>query len=89
MAKRDPNISANLIRQLVARHGTLARKILGEARTAADLGYDFGAGLTAREIDYMVANEWAVTAEDILWRRSKCGLHLGPAQCQAVADYLE
>ncbi len=84
-----PNISANLIRQLVARHGTLAREILGKARTAADLGYDFGAGLTAREIDYMVANEWAVTAEDILWRRSKCGLHLGPAQCQAVADYLE
>lgn len=84
-----PNISTNLIRQLAARHGTLAREILGEAETAADLGQDFGAGLTAREIDYMVANEWAVTAEDILWRRSKCGLHLNPAQCQAVADYLE
>ena len=44
----------------------------------ADLGRDFGAGLTEREIDYLVANEWAETADDILWRRTKLGLRLGP-----------
>jgi glycerol-3-phosphate dehydrogenase len=83
-----PHMPAGLMGQLRARHGSCVGEVLGDAKTPADLGQDFGAGLTAREIDYMVANEWAVTAEDILWRRSKCGLHLDAAQQQAVADYL-
>ncbi|MBT5193118.1 MAG: glycerol-3-phosphate dehydrogenase [Rhodospirillaceae bacterium] len=83
------DIPADLIRQLADRHGTLTTDVLGPAKTVSDLGQDFGACLTAREVDYMVANEWARTADDILWRRSKCGLHLNAAQRQAVIDYLE
>ena len=50
--------------------------ILGEATCLADLGEDFGGGLTAAEVDYLVTQEWARTADSILWRRSKLGLHL-------------
>ena len=53
----------------------------------ADLGQDFGAGLTAREIDYLMDEEWARSADDVLWRRTKCGLPMTPAQRDAVAAY--
>ena len=50
---------------------------------------DIGAGLYAREVDYLVAQEWATTAEDLLWRRTKCGLHMSPMQHAAVDRYLQ
>jgi glycerol-3-phosphate dehydrogenase len=50
-----------------------------------ELGEDFGAGLTAAEVDYLVDHEWARSAEDILWRRSKLGLHV-PADAAARID---
>jgi glycerol-3-phosphate dehydrogenase len=50
------------------------------------MGRDFGAGLTAREVDYLRKAEWAKTAEDVLWRRSKVGLHMSPTQRKAFAD---
>ena len=50
------------------------RAFSGNAGRMADLGADFGAGLTAREIDYLMAEEWAQSADDVLWRRTKCGL---------------
>ena len=53
----------------------------------AELGRDFGAGLTAREIDYLIAEEWERTAEDVLWRRTKCGLPMTPVEREAVAAY--
>ncbi len=53
-----------------------------------DLGEHFGAELYAREVDYLVAREWAVSAEDVLWRRTKAGLQLHPAQREAVARHL-
>ena len=76
------------MRGLFRRHGMLAYDVLGEARTPADLGEHFGAGLYAREVDYFVRREWAVTAQDVLWRRTKAGLHLAPAACEAVARHL-
>ena len=66
--------------RLFARHGLLARAVLGAARTPAELGTDFGGGLTQREVDYLVANEWAQSSDDILWRRTKCGLHMTAPQ---------
>ncbi len=54
----------------------------------ADLGQDFGAGLTAREIDFLVREEWARDADDVLWRRTKCGLPMTPVQRDAVAAYV-
>ncbi len=88
LAADYPEMPADLLAALAHRHGNLGRRVLGAAKTIGDLGRDFGAGLTAHEIDYLVAEEWAVTADDILWRRTKCGLHLDDRQRQAVADYL-
>ncbi len=85
---RYPGIDAGTLRGLAGRHGTLAAMVLGEARSAADLGEDFGAGLTAREVDWMIEHEWARTADDVLWRRTKCGLPMTPAQRERVSEYL-
>ena len=76
------------LRAMFRRHGMLAYDVLGDAREPVDLGEHFGAGLYAREVDYFVTREWAVTAEDVLWRRTKAGLHLALAQREAVARYL-
>jgi glycerol-3-phosphate dehydrogenase len=59
--------------------------VLGKASKPEDLGEDFGAGLTAREVAYFVREEWARTADDVLWRRSKCGIGMPPAQRERVA----
>jgi glycerol-3-phosphate dehydrogenase len=66
----------------------MTRQIVGDARRMQDLGSSFGAELFAREIDYLIEHEWAYTAEDILFRRTKTGLHLTAQQRQAVADYI-
>jgi glycerol-3-phosphate dehydrogenase len=73
---------------LARRHGALAYAVLGNVASVAELGEPFGAELYAREIDYLIEHEWAAAAEDILWRRTKCGLQLDPGQREAVARYL-
>lgn len=83
-----PFLSAPWAARLVRSYGTEARAWLGDARTAGDLGADLGATLTEAELRWLVTREWAVTAEDVLWRRSKLGLRLSPAQVQAVAGML-
>ena len=72
------------MRGVARRHGTLAPTVLGDAKGAADLGEDFGNGLTAREVDYFVREEWARSADDVLWRRTKCGLGMTDAQSARV-----
>ncbi len=62
---------------------------MGQARSMADLGRDFGGGLTQAELDYLARDEWARTADDALWRRSKLGLHLTKVQIEAVAEYYD
>ena len=69
-------------------YGTRAERLLEGVRAVADLGEHFGAGLYAREVDYLVANEWARTAEDILFRRTKLGLHLERDAANRLAAYL-
>ena len=75
--------------RLVRAYGTEARDVLGAARSPADLGRDFGATLTEAELRWMMTREWAVTAEDALWRRSKLGLRLDAGQQAAVADFMD
>jgi len=58
------------------------------ARAAADLGRDFGATLTEAELRWLVAREYARTAEDVVWRRSKLGLRLSAGQVAAIDDWL-
>lgn len=84
-----PDIVPDVLHGLAKRHGELAHVILDGAETMAELGQYFGHGLTAREVDYMIAHEWACTAEDILWRRSKLGLIFDARQHAALAAYID
>jgi glycerol-3-phosphate dehydrogenase len=83
-----PALPADLLRGLARRHGTRARAILGAAKKSADLGEDFGHGLTAAEIDYLVREEWARSGGDVLWRRTKCGLGMTDKERKRVAAYV-
>ena len=74
--------------RLVHAYGTRASKMLGTAKSSADLGHDFGATLTEREVRYLMAHEWAVSAEDIVWRRSKLGLRLSGEEIVALDAWL-
>jgi glycerol-3-phosphate dehydrogenase len=85
---RYPGLPIDLLRRLVRAYGTRATRILGDATHLNDLGRDFGGMLTAAEIDYLVAEEWARTAEDILWRRSKLALHVPAGTAERLAAYL-
>ena len=85
--QRWPFLEEAAALRLARAYGTRVEKILGSARHMADLGSDFGCGLTQAEIDYLARDEWARTADDVLWRRSKLGLHLSKAQAAAVAHY--
>jgi glycerol-3-phosphate dehydrogenase len=88
MAERYPKLGRELLAGIVRRHGSLTPRVLGHAQVRDGLGRHFGAGLTVREIDYLRGEEWALTAEDILWRRTKCGLHMTEAERAAVREYL-
>lgn len=74
--------------RLVRSYGTLATHILGDAKTLADCGQHFGHGLTEREVRYLIDREWAHSAEDILWRRSKLGLHFTAEQTAELERFL-
>lgn len=78
----------NLAQRVARAYGTRAVAWLGDARTLADLGRDFGAGLYEREVDYLMRHEWARCAADVLYRRSKLGLALGAAQQAALEDWM-
>jgi glycerol-3-phosphate dehydrogenase len=88
LTHRYPALPVKLLRDLAHRHGALATRVLGDAKVAADLGEDFGHGLTAVEIDYFMREEWARSAEDVLWRRTKCGLAMREADRARVAAYV-
>ena len=74
--------------RLAHAYGTRATRVLGNAKSASDLGKSFGAGLTEAEVRYLISSEWARTAEDIVWRRSKLGLRLAPAEIAAIDDWI-
>jgi glycerol-3-phosphate dehydrogenase len=71
-----------VLRQAFRRHGARAAEVLGDG----DIGEHYGAGLTERELRYFVEREWAQTAEDVLWRRTKAGLAMTEAQRARVAE---
>ncbi len=87
LRKDYPFLSEAEAARLARSYGTKSRVFLGQARASADLGCWFGV-LSEAEVRYLIQHEWAVTAEDILWRRSKLGLHLAQADQQALAEWL-
>ncbi len=88
LTARYPALPATLLRRLARAYGTDAATLLGEARDPADLGRHFSADLYAREVDWLTTREWATSAEDILYRRSKLGLHVPAGTAAAIDVYL-
>lgn len=85
LRRRRPWLAASLAGRLARAYGTRVEALLGDAGSTAALGQDFGAGLHEREVSYLAREEWAETAEDVLWRRGKLGLHV-PDQAIAALD---
>ena len=88
MAGRYPFMPAATIHRLVRGYGTDAHAVLGAAAGEAELGESFGAGLYEREVEWLMRREWARTAEDVLWRRSKLGLRLAATQAARLQGWM-
>ncbi len=73
-------LTADHARRLVGAYGTRVDRVLGAAKSLDDLGMRLGADLTAAEVRYLMTKEWAQSADDVLWRRSKLGLRFSDAQ---------
>lgn len=88
MLKRHPWLPQPLARRWATTYGARGWALLEGVNDMAGLGEDFGGGLTAHEVGYLCNQEWAVSADDILWRRTKLGLFTTATQQQALASYL-
>lgn len=88
LAKDYSFLGVKTVYRLFRAYGTNARVLLDSAEGYEDLGIDFGAGLYQREVEYLIKNEWAVTAEDILWRRSKLGYHMTDDQKNRLTSWM-
>jgi len=83
-----PWLTPRLARRYGRAYGTRSRRLLGGARSFEGLGTHLGDELYGGEVDYLIEHEWARTAEDILWRRSKLGLHTGAETQRNLARYV-
>ena len=88
LAAAIPALGASTANRVAASYGTIAWDIFGKVRGPQDLGLHFGGSLYEREVAYLVEKEWARTADDILWRRSKLGLRLTQAEHRRLEDWL-
>ena len=89
LAARHPFLDLQEATRIASAYGTRASRWLGEAQTRSDLGEDFGGGLSAAEVDYCIDHEWARTADDMLWRRSKLGLRVAPEGAAALERHMK
>ncbi|WP_105404054.1 MULTISPECIES: glycerol-3-phosphate dehydrogenase [Neorhizobium] len=85
---RYPFLEERHARRLVRRYGTRAAMILDGATRMQDLGHHFGGDLYEAEVKYLVDREWAMSAEDVLWRRTKDGLRLSETERQYLEEYM-
>lgn len=88
LRRNNSFLSQSLALRMAHAYGTRASTVLGDASSAADLGQLFGDTLTEREVRYLVSHEFARTAEDIVWRRSKLGLRLSADEVKALDDWI-
>ncbi len=86
--KRWPGLPPPMLERLARAYGTLTPNVLGNARTPDDLGRCFGADLYEAELRHLIENEWAQTAADVLWRRSKLGLRVSPEEARALDAHM-
>jgi glycerol-3-phosphate dehydrogenase len=78
-----------MLRRMALAYGSRVPQVLGSVRRLEELGAPVATGLYEAELDYLVAREWAASAEDVLWRRSKLGLHLAPQEQARVQRWFE
>jgi glycerol-3-phosphate dehydrogenase len=83
-----PGLPKELVRVLARRHGSGLAELLEKVKTVADLGQWFGGNLYEVEVRYLIRDEWAIEPEDVLWRRTKEGLHMTPRQRDAFAAWM-
>ncbi len=88
LVQRFPFLHRSHAKRLVRAYGTRAKGILADAERSADLGECFGADLYAREVAYLMEHEWASTAEDVLWRRSKLGLRVDQSAIERLETWM-
>lgn len=88
LAKEYPYLDGALIERLFGSYGMRSWNVLKDVSNMSDMGKSFGAGLYEKEIIYLIKYEWAQTAEDILWRRTKLSLHLNKDQQGALTHWL-
>jgi glycerol-3-phosphate dehydrogenase len=81
-------VPAEIARRWATTYGSRTWRMLEGVESLNDLGEHIGGGLYTREVDYLCSEEWATTAHDILWRRTKLGLFTTPAEQQKLEDYL-
>jgi glycerol-3-phosphate dehydrogenase len=85
---RHPWLPEDVGQRLCRLYGTMAERIVGDSARLADMGIDFGGGLYEREVVWLVGEEWANSADDILWRRTKLGLHVPAEGAERLAAWL-
>ncbi len=88
LIRRHPGLDADWLRHLARRHGGNCDAMLAEAGSMAELGEHFGAGLYAAEVSWLMRREWAREADDVLWRRTKCGLRISAAQRERLQAWM-
>ncbi len=88
LKRAHPFLTDAQAERFVRHYGTLSHRILGKAETATDLGRDFGGGLSAAEVDYLMQSEFARTAEDVVWRRTKSGLRMSAEEIAALDGWM-
>lgn len=81
--RRYPFLTSDQSHRMARAYGSMLDNFV-----ASDMGEDFGDGLTAREVDWLVAHEWARTVDDIIWRRTKLGLVLNEKQIARLTIYM-
>ncbi|MBY6031875.1 glycerol-3-phosphate dehydrogenase [Marinobacter daepoensis] len=88
LATDYPWLDSAVIQRFVRSYGTASYQVLEGCHSMDDLGHWYTATLSRREVDYLMSHEWAMTPEDLLWRRTKQGLYISREQHQALADYM-
>jgi glycerol-3-phosphate dehydrogenase len=83
-----PFLPNKLLKRYVRTYGSRTFDVLSKVVSEKEMGRDFGANLFKAEVDYLIKNEWATTADDILWRRTKMGLRLTKLQQHDLSDYI-
>lgn len=89
LANQYPWLTSGQVKRFSTSYGVLSNLFLQGTKSVNDLGEHFGAGLTAAEVNYLMQYEWAFTADDVVWRRSKLGLRLNPHELSRLTSYID